>query len=112
MVEACERRIREFPLGNERAGEVAKVLKRQGWYAWASDYASTSFSDRAQCGQKRGAGDLLVDSSQARDPLVELNGPITPRDRSLTSSGGLSQPRRRHTPRCLYHLSGGKSRIR
>jgi hypothetical protein len=39
MVEACERRILEFPLGMD-AREVAKELKREGWYAWASDYAS------------------------------------------------------------------------
>jgi lambda repressor-like predicted transcriptional regulator len=39
MVEACERRILEFPLAmGER--EVAKELKREGWYAWASDYAT------------------------------------------------------------------------
>ena len=39
MIEACERRILEFPLGMD-AREVAKELKREGWYAWASDYAS------------------------------------------------------------------------
>jgi hypothetical protein len=39
MLEACERRIREFPLGMD-AREVAKELKREGWYAWASDYES------------------------------------------------------------------------
>ena len=39
MVEACERRILEFPLEMD-AREVAKQLKREGWYAWASDYAS------------------------------------------------------------------------
>jgi hypothetical protein len=37
MVEACKRRILEFPLGMD-AREVAKELKREGWYAWASDY--------------------------------------------------------------------------
>ena len=37
MIEACERRILEFPLGMD-AREVAKELKREGWYAWASDY--------------------------------------------------------------------------
>jgi hypothetical protein len=42
MVEACERRILEFPL-EMNAREVAKVLKREGWYAWASDYASIIF---------------------------------------------------------------------
>jgi hypothetical protein len=36
MTEACERRILEFPLGVE-SREVAKELKREGWYAWASD---------------------------------------------------------------------------
>jgi hypothetical protein len=42
MVEACERRILEFPLGMD-AREVAKGLKREGWYAWASDYAGIVF---------------------------------------------------------------------
>ncbi|MET0224149.1 MAG: hypothetical protein ABW346_07210 [Terrimicrobium sp.] len=37
MVEACERRILEFPLGMDARG-VAKELKREGWYAWAPDY--------------------------------------------------------------------------
>jgi hypothetical protein len=39
MVEACERRILEFPLGMD-AREVAKELKREGWYAWATEYQS------------------------------------------------------------------------
>ena len=39
MVETCERRILEFPLGMD-AREVAKELKREGWYAWAPDYRS------------------------------------------------------------------------
>ena len=39
MVEACERRILEFPLGMD-AREIAKELKREGWYAWASDSGS------------------------------------------------------------------------
>jgi hypothetical protein len=38
MIEACDRRILEFPLDMD-AREVAKPLKREGWYAWASDYA-------------------------------------------------------------------------
>jgi hypothetical protein len=42
MVEACERRILEFPLGMD-AREVAKELKREGWYAWASDYEGIVF---------------------------------------------------------------------
>ena len=42
MVEACERRILEFPLGVD-AREVAKELKREGWYHWASDYESIIF---------------------------------------------------------------------
>ena len=37
MVEACDRRILEFPLDMD-AREVAKELKREGWYAWASNY--------------------------------------------------------------------------
>jgi hypothetical protein len=42
MTEACERRILEFPLSMD-AREVAKQLKREGWYAQASDYASIVF---------------------------------------------------------------------
>jgi hypothetical protein len=42
MVEACERRILEFPLGMD-AREVAKELKREGWYAWASNYEGIVF---------------------------------------------------------------------
>ena len=37
MVEACDRRMLEFPLDMD-AREVAKELKREGWYAWASNY--------------------------------------------------------------------------
>ena len=37
MVEACERLILEFPIGMD-AREVARELKHEGWYAWASDY--------------------------------------------------------------------------
>ena len=37
MVEACDRRILEFPLEMD-AREVAKELKRERWYAWASNY--------------------------------------------------------------------------
>jgi hypothetical protein len=33
MIEACDRRILEFPLDMD-AREVAKALKREGWYAW------------------------------------------------------------------------------
>ena len=39
MIEACERRILEFPLDMD-AREVAKELKREGWYAWVSDSGS------------------------------------------------------------------------
>jgi hypothetical protein len=39
IVGACERRILEFPRDMD-AREVAKELKREGWYAWASDYRS------------------------------------------------------------------------
>jgi hypothetical protein len=37
MVEAWERRILEFPLDIDER-EVAKQLKREGWYAWASNH--------------------------------------------------------------------------
>jgi hypothetical protein len=39
MIEACERRILDFPLAMD-AREVAKELKREGWYAWASSHES------------------------------------------------------------------------
>jgi hypothetical protein len=39
MVEACERRILEFPLDMD-AREVAKELKSEGWYAWETEYQS------------------------------------------------------------------------
>jgi hypothetical protein len=42
MIEACERRILEFPLEMD-AREVAKELKREGWYAWATEYQSIIF---------------------------------------------------------------------
>ena len=42
MVEACERRILEFPLAMD-AREVAKQLKREGWYAQGADYAGIIF---------------------------------------------------------------------
>ena len=55
MVEACERRILEFPLSMD-AREVAKELKREGWYAWASSYESIIFSDRARAGKSGDRG--------------------------------------------------------
>ena len=42
MIEACDRRILEFPLDMD-AREVAKELKREGWYAWASNYDGIVF---------------------------------------------------------------------
>jgi hypothetical protein len=42
MTEACERRILEFPL-EMNARDVARELKREGWYAWASTYESIVF---------------------------------------------------------------------
>ena len=45
MVEACEHRILEFPLDMD-ARELAKELKREDWYAWASDYESIVFRIR------------------------------------------------------------------
>ena len=49
MVEACERRILEFPLEMD-AREVAKALKREGWYAWASNHDGRA-SNRACAGK-------------------------------------------------------------
>ena len=57
MVEACERRILEFPLAMD-AREVAKELKREGWYAWASDYASII---------------LRIESVRATEELTDLS---------------------------------------
>ena len=37
MVEACERRMLEFPRDIDER-EIAKQLKREGWYAWASNH--------------------------------------------------------------------------
>jgi hypothetical protein len=51
MIDACERRILEFPLGMD-AREVAKELKREGWYAWATGYESIVSRVR-RCRQKR-----------------------------------------------------------
>ena len=42
MVQACERRILEFPLAMD-AREVTKELKREGWYAWATSYEGNIF---------------------------------------------------------------------
>ena len=44
MIEACERRILEFPVGMD-AREVAKELKREGWYAWAPKTTDENDSD-------------------------------------------------------------------
>ena len=51
MVEACERRILKFPL-EMNAREVAKELKREGWYAWGRTM-KVLFSGSGACGQKR-----------------------------------------------------------
>jgi hypothetical protein len=42
MVEACEHRILKFPLDMD-AHEVAKELRREAWYACASDYENIVF---------------------------------------------------------------------
>jgi hypothetical protein len=39
MVEACERRILEFPFGHEFSR--GRQGTHEGWYDWASDYAKT-----------------------------------------------------------------------
>ena len=71
MIEACERRILEFPLLMD-AREVARELKREGWYAWASSHERILFIGSSACGQKREA-DNADDSSQPRI-LAEVNG--------------------------------------
>jgi hypothetical protein len=48
MVEACERRILEFPLAMD-AREIAKELKREGWYA---QIMKVLFSGLSACGQE------------------------------------------------------------
>ena len=50
MVEACERRILEFPLSMD-AREVAKELKREGWYG--PQIMKVLFSGSSACGQRR-----------------------------------------------------------
>ena len=47
MVEACERRMLEFPLTMD-ARDVAKELKREGWYVWTSRYDSIIVSNRVR----------------------------------------------------------------
>ena len=42
MIQACDRHILEFPLDMD-AREVARELKREGWYAWASRYDGVVF---------------------------------------------------------------------
>ena len=53
MLEACERSILEFPLDIDER-EVAKQLKREGWYAWASNhYGIVSMGERRPPGKTR-----------------------------------------------------------
>ena len=70
MVKACEGRILESPLRMD-AREVAKELKREGWYAWATDYQYHS-SNRARAGKREGSaavsdGSLLERVTTAAD---------------------------------------------
>ena len=74
MVEACERRILEFPLEMD-AREVAKELKREGWYAWGSDYASIIFRIERVRAKSARLITLMILPKPAI--LAELNGPIT-----------------------------------
>ena len=62
MIEACERRILEFPLAMG-AREVAKELKREGWYAWATEYGKHCCPDReraSRSGDLRNVTDISV----------------------------------------------------
>ena len=69
MVEACERRILEFPLGMDPR-EVAKELKREGWYAWASSYESIIFRIervRAKAGPRNDVFPIPIECLDAGD---------------------------------------------
>jgi hypothetical protein len=88
MTEACERRNLEFPLTMD-AREVAKVLKREGWYAWASDYASIIFRIervRGKSGDLRNVYRYLVQKFGA----LRVNG-------SHVCRGLISKPLSRYT---------------
>ena len=64
MIDACERRILEFPVGMD-AREVAKELKREGWYAWATDYQSIILRiERVRATASRNASRLVAFSSR------------------------------------------------
>jgi hypothetical protein len=66
MIKACERRILEFPLGME-AREIAKELKREGWFAWASDHESIILRiERVRANDTERDYGLF----QARDPVL------------------------------------------
>ena len=59
MIEACERRILEFPLDMD-ARDSRQGAKREGWYAWASEVL---LSGSNACGQKREAEQMRIADS-------------------------------------------------
>jgi hypothetical protein len=61
MIEACERRILEFPVGMD-ARAVAKELKREGWYAWAAEYQSIILRIERVPGKREGSAAMSEDS--------------------------------------------------
>jgi hypothetical protein len=71
MTEACERRILEFPVGMD-ARELARELKREGWYAWAAEYQSIILriervrAKAGNCGILAGYSKLAMRSQSGR----------------------------------------------
>jgi hypothetical protein len=80
MVEACERRILQFPLGMD-AREVAKELKREGWYAWAS--MKVLFPASSGCGQKRETEGMHMAYSDCAVRMPEIIPPVGTNDFDL-----------------------------
>jgi hypothetical protein len=78
MVEACERRIPEFPLDMDER-EVAKELRREGWYAWASDYV---FPDKARAGK---SGDLRNVGVRSQSVTSQFHPRPSPRHQALSA---------------------------
>ena len=75
MVEACERRILEFPLEMD-AREVAKELKARGLVRVAVRFWKHYFPYRARAEKSARLITLMILPKPAI--LEEINGPITP----------------------------------
>ena len=90
MVEACERRILEFPLGMD-AREVAKELKREGWYL-GRQTIKVLFSGSSACEQKRET-DQRVWPPLGRTILTRPSGFC---ERSFSDCDNRKEPTRTH----------------